>query len=64
MIVMAQIEAIELEGDCGGVDGVQATCSRCGHQTECFGTEAPSHRRALLMLREECPRGESNYYKS
>lgn len=44
------------------VDGVVVTCGRCGHATECCGTEEKSIRRALAMLREECPQGEENFY--
>ena len=46
----------------GKVDGVEATCSRCGHATEAFGTCDASVRRCLVALREECPRGEQNFY--
>lgn len=42
--------------------GVEATCSRCNHVTQCFGTEERSVKRALAMLREECPENESNFY--
>jgi hypothetical protein len=51
-----------LEGDYGPQDGVVATCTRCDHQTESFGTGDASIRRCLVLLREECPRGERNYY--
>lgn len=59
------IEETELENDSGRViDGVEATCSRCGHTTESFGTGEGSIRRCLVLMREECPRGETNYYVS
>ena len=60
--VEAVIEEVELEGDNGLVDGVQATCTRCDHVTESFGTSSSSVRRCLALLREECPEGENNYY--
>ena len=53
----------ELENENGHpVEGVAVTCSRCGHQTESFGTGDASVRRCLALLREECPRGESHFY--
>ena len=64
MRVRCEIEETELEGDYGDVAGVRAECSRCGHITESFGTDEPSIRRCLVLLREECPRGESNFYVS
>ena len=44
------------------VPGVTATCQRCGHSTESFGTGERSVRRCLAMLRNECPNGEHNFY--
>jgi hypothetical protein len=61
--VVCEIDETELENDEGyPVDGVVATCTKCGHETESFGTEAGSVRRCLALMREECPRGECNYY--
>lgn len=63
MRVRCEVEDVGLENDEGReVPGVCATCSRCGHATESFGTEGPSVRRCLALLREECPEGESNFY--
>lgn len=62
MRVRCWIEEVELEGDHALVEGVEATCTRCDHRTEAFGTSEASVRRALVMLRETCPRGELNYY--
>jgi len=62
MRVAAIIEECELEGDHRPVEGVMATCRRCDHATEAFGTSPASVRRCLVMLREECPMGEQNYY--
>jgi hypothetical protein len=31
-------------------------------ETESYGTSEASVRRCLVMLREECPRGERNFY--
>jgi hypothetical protein len=61
--VEAEVEEVELEDENGRVqDGVCATCSRCGHATESFGTSEASVKRCLVLLREECPEGESNFY--
>jgi len=61
--VRCWIDEVELENDEGRpVDGVEATCSRCQHSTQSFGTGSASVRRCLVLLREECPEGESNFY--
>ena len=41
---------------------VRATCSKCGHETMSFGDSEASVARCLAIMREECPRGEKNYY--
>jgi hypothetical protein len=61
--VKCEVEEVELENDAGlMVDGVQATCTQCDHQTESFGTSEASVRRCLALMREECPEGEENFY--
>ena len=40
-----------------------ATCSRCHHETESYGDSDRSVRRCLVMLYEECPRSEDNFYE-
>jgi hypothetical protein len=63
MRVPCEVEDTLLEGDYSSeVEGVEATCSRCGHVTEAFGTGDASIRRCLVTLREECPNGEQNFY--
>jgi hypothetical protein len=63
MRVQCEVEEVELEGDhSASVPVVQLTCSRCDHATSAFGTSGRSIRRCLVAMREECPRGESNYY--
>lgn len=62
MQVTATIDEVELEGDYGPIDGVEAACTRCGHVTESFGTSEASIRRCLVLLREECPKQECNFY--
>lgn len=63
MKVSCSIDFIELEGDNGReIESVCATCSRCGHETEAFGTDPASVRYCLVTMREECPEGERNFY--
>lgn len=61
--VEATIERIELETDEGRiVPSVRATCSQCDEQTESFGRDIKSIRRCLVLLKENCPLGEDNFY--
>jgi hypothetical protein len=61
--VECEIEEADVTAENGMiVDGVVATCSACGHVTESFGTGDASRRRCLVLMREECPRNERNYY--
>lgn len=63
MKVPCDVSYADLENDSGHtVEGVIVTCSRCAHQEESFGTSEASVRRCLVMLRENCPRGERNFY--
>lgn len=63
MRVSCVVDEAEIENDEGRmVDGIEVTCSRCGHLTASFGTSDASVRRCLALMREECPGGESNYY--
>ena len=63
MRVRCDIDYVDLENEDGyEVEGVCATCPRCGHTTESFGTSDASVRRCLVLLRDECPNGERNYY--
>ena len=63
MKVSCSVDDTELENDRGFyVDSVEATCSRCQHTTASFGTGPASVRRCLVLMREECPEGEANFY--
>jgi hypothetical protein len=62
MRVTVSVSEEDLDGDYGTVPGICLSCSRCGHQVEVFGTEEASRGRGAIMLREECPNGENNYY--
>jgi len=62
MKVKCQVLQTTLQGDYGDVDSVCATCSRCGHTTESYGTGEGSIKRCLVLLSEECPEEENNFY--
>lgn len=62
MRVTCTIDEIELEGDYGEIPSVKATCSRCQHETESYGTSDSSIKRCLVLMREECPNKEFNFY--
>jgi hypothetical protein len=62
MKVACDVEEVELEGDCAPVPSVCVTCTRCDHCVESYGTTDASVRRSLAVMREECPRGENNFY--
>ena len=57
------VDYLQLENDDGReVDSVEVTCKKCDHTTQSYGDSAASVRRCLLLLREECPQNESNWY--
>lgn len=62
MKVDTEWENIDVEGDYGSVDGIRVTCDRCGHSVESGGTGSASFRRCAALLRDECPKGEDNFY--
>ena len=63
MKVFCEIDEIDVTKEGGfTVKSVMATCSRCNHTTESYGTSEKSIKRCLVMMREECPEGEENYY--
>jgi hypothetical protein len=62
MKVNVDIHHTDVEGGYGEVDGLCLVCERCGHEVEVAGTGGASARRGAQMLRDECPKGESNYY--
>ena len=54
----------DLEGDNGrDVAGVVVTCGKCGHEEKSFGTSDRSVNRCLVLLRDNCPLGERNFYE-
>lgn len=62
MRVPIDISEEDLDGDYGSVPGLVITCTRCRHSVEVFGTEESSVNRGAVMLREECPYEEDNFY--
>lgn len=46
------------------VEGVIATCSKCGHTTESLGTSDGSKKRCLALMNDECPMEEDNFYET
>ena len=37
-------------------------CLRCGLQTESYGDHFGSEKRCLVLLRENCPKKQNNFY--
>jgi hypothetical protein len=63
--VEVDIDEKDLPNERGGTTpGICATCSRCAHEVEVFGTSEASVKRACVMLREECPSDERNFYEA
>ncbi len=62
MKVETAIEEADVDADYGTVFGLIVTCKRCGHSVKAGGAHEGSAARAAAMLRDECPRGERNFY--
>ena len=62
MRVSIDISEEDLDGDYGTVPGLVITCTRCRHSVEVFGTEDNSVKRGAVILRDECPLDEDNFY--
>lgn len=61
--IKCDIEETYIENENGyDVLSVIATCSKCGHTTESFGTSESSINRCLALMNEECPECENNFY--
>lgn len=63
MKVSCTVDYAEIEGEWGYYHGVRVTCSRCGRTEKAGGQHDRSEQRCLVQLRENCPRGESNFYE-
>jgi hypothetical protein len=64
--VVCAVEETELENDEGRlVPSVIATCTKCQNTGQAFGTHEGSVKRALMQIKETCPRvGVRNFYVS
>lgn len=61
--VTCSVEETDVENDAGReIEGIIATCSKCGHTTESFGVSEESILRCLAVMREECPLDQNNFY--
>jgi hypothetical protein len=60
--VATETDYLQVEGDYGYVDGVEVTCKKCLHSEQSGGTHDGSLKRCAFLLRENCPRGEDNFY--
>lgn len=61
--IEVEIDEVMLENEDGKeVEGILATCTECDHEVEVFGTSDASVKKACVMLREECPMGQENFY--
>jgi hypothetical protein len=63
MKIPVSIDYADVESDSGReIEGLCATCDRCGHSVEVLGISSSSAKYAAVKLSEECPRKENNYY--
>jgi hypothetical protein len=61
--VECEVTFTQAENDRGRMqDCTKATCGNCGHTTQSWGTGPGSVKRCLMLMKEECPEGESNFY--
>lgn len=62
--VACSVNFVDLEGDFDNyIEGVEVTCSRCGHSTVSYGVSDSSIKRCLALMGKDCPRAESNWYE-
>jgi hypothetical protein len=62
MKINVEIDHSDVDGDYGPVDGLCLVCKRCGYEVKVAGTREDSARRGAVLLREECPMNENNFY--
>lgn len=63
MRVFCDVDISEVQKEDGRMaPGVTVTCGRCQHAVSSFGTTDRSVRRCFMLLKEECPNKEANYY--
>ena len=61
--VTASAEEDYVDTDYGNVFGLRVRCDACGREVCVGGTGDGSFRLAAKLLRDECPRNESNFYE-
>ena len=63
MKVECTVEEIEVTNERGFAQkSVRVCCGRCDHEVTSLGTGQKSIARCLMLLKEQCPEEESNYY--
>lgn len=61
--VECTVEEVDVTNDSGReIPGICVACGRCDHKVEVFGRSESSEKRGLVMLREQCPEEEQNFY--
>lgn len=61
--IKCEVEYSSQENDYGTYsECIVATCPKCGHETTSWGSSESSVKRCLVLLNEECPEGENNFY--
>ena len=59
-----EIEGVDTGQGCAPCDGIRVTCMECDHSVDVAGRTDASIRRGCVMLREQCPQDETNFYYS
>lgn len=62
--IECEVKAAEVEFNGRLIDGVEVTCTDCGHVETAGGTSDKSVKRCLAQMRDNCPEGKDNYYVS
>lgn len=61
--IECEVEHTEQENDHGNMQQCTVvTCGECGHVERSWGVSEGSQKRCLILLKENCPRGETNFY--
>lgn len=63
--VSCDVDFGEEENDKGYMQArTLVTCGECSHSEKSWGDGPRSVKRCLVLLRENCPRGENNFYEA
>lgn len=60
--IPCEIRGVDVEFQGRTIDGVEATCTDCGHTETAGGTGDKSVKRCLALMRENCPENGNNFY--